>query len=388
MKKLFIFLIIIGNYHWSLAVDDIRDLGNGGDAVVCVKPGDKTRVELFDYMEARVLDPQMTFDLGSEQLTVQEKVAYVLARLQKVSPRRAAKYKAFIKSISTDRNFVDSELVQVHDTHHSIMPANCELKQVALHLNHKFDSYRKRVLINRSLYQQMDDNSKAGLFIHEAIYNELIMKGKIFDSSGVRFLNAAISSKKKITKESLSELLANAGLSDSVEMQPAAVADIPFVNLVSASTPPKTPAPAHLPDLVVTSISMSPASPRAGEPVTFSAVITNQGQEATPSKAVIGVGFFVNGTDVTWGSTRQTLRPGASVTLVADSGPTGLNTFVMREGHHVLMAWVNDANRFPESNPGNNTLTTTFEVAPPELNKAHQNTPVKTTFNLVGSAQQ
>jgi hypothetical protein len=53
------------------------------------------------------------------------------------------------------------------------------------------------------------------------------------------------------------------------------------------------PSAAHaakkLPDMIVSSISMSPSNPAAGQAVTFSAVVTNQGNAATPAGVVIGV---------------------------------------------------------------------------------------------------
>ena len=50
-----------------------------------------------------------------------------------------------------------------------------------------------------------------------------------------------------------------------------------------------------LPDLIITSISMSPANPTSGQAVTFTATIKNQGTAATPSGVSIGVYFFIDG---------------------------------------------------------------------------------------------
>jgi hypothetical protein len=191
---------------------DGDEVGNGGNVVLCTGNGGSPEVELFDYFEARLLNPAIVFDLGSPSLSAEEKVEYVLKRLEGVSPQRAANYRAFIQSIWTDSHFTDSDLVSVDDSHNAVMPKNCSLKQVALHLKPQFDPYGKKVLINRPLYLQLDESGKAGLFLHEAIYNEWISFGGGENSSGVRYFNAAISSQTDLSLKSFINLLTDAGL--------------------------------------------------------------------------------------------------------------------------------------------------------------------------------
>ena len=54
------------------------------------------------------------------------------------------------------------------------------------------------------------------------------------------------------------------------------------------------------PDVVVTSISASPANPAAGQAVTFSVTVKNQGLGSTPAGVVIGVSFWIDGSAVSW----------------------------------------------------------------------------------------
>ena len=108
---------------------------------------------------------------------------------------------------------------------------------------------------------------------------------------------------------------------------------------------------------------MSPANPAAGQNVTFSAVVKNQGTGVTPAGVVIGVAFLVDGTEVTWSDNDSTsLAPGASVTLTADNGTSGVATWPATNGSHTLEAYVNDIGRFSESNTSNNTLNESFTV--------------------------
>jgi subtilase family serine protease len=118
-----------------------------------------------------------------------------------------------------------------------------------------------------------------------------------------------------------------------------------------------------LPDLIVTSLTWTPASPLTGNHVVFTAIVTNQGTASTPTGVEIGVGFYIDGSDVSWsGNDTTSLAPGKSVTLTANSGPTGVNYWVATHGSHTAKAWVDDAGRITESNEGNNTLSKSITV--------------------------
>jgi hypothetical protein len=117
-----------------------------------------------------------------------------------------------------------------------------------------------------------------------------------------------------------------------------------------------------LPDVIVTSVTASPANPTVGQAVTFSAVVKNQGTGATPAGTTIGVSFSVDGTEVSWSDTDSTSLPaGASVTLTANGGPTS-GTWSATAGTHTILAYVDDIDRFAESNESNNTLSTSITV--------------------------
>jgi len=118
-------------------------------------------------------------------------------------------------------------------------------------------------------------------------------------------------------------------------------------------------------DLVVTSVSLSPALPTSGSQVVFSAVIKNQGSTATPAGTITGVQFAVDGatSPVNWSdNTTSSLAPGASVTVTATGGTNGVNYWTATSGAHSVQAWVDDVNRIAESNENNNTLSQSFTV--------------------------
>lgn len=125
-----------------------------------------------------------------------------------------------------------------------------------------------------------------------------------------------------------------------------------------------------LADLVVTDISWSPANPKAGDEVVFTAVVKNKGSATTTvasgKEAIIGVRFAVGGRDsgpFTWSDTyTEMLKPGESVVLTANSGDNGNTWTPSAAGTYTVYAWVDDQGRIGnekntdtgEDNTGNN----------------------------------
>jgi hypothetical protein len=106
------------------------------------------------------------------------------------------------------------------------------------------------------------------------------------------------------------------------------------------------------PDLVVSSIGFtSPASPVAGQSVTFSCVVKNVGKGNIASGAVIGVGYLIDGVQVSWGTVYGPLRAGQSITVGTNGG-----AWAATEGSHTFTAVVDDVQRIAESSEANNTL--------------------------------
>jgi len=122
--------------------------------------------------------------------------------------------------------------------------------------------------------------------------------------------------------------------------------------------------PANTPDLIVTAITMSPASPATGNAVTFTATVKNQGTGSTPAGTVLGVGFSLDslGTIVWEDQDTASLAAGASRTETVTGGSSGA-TWTATSGSHTITAVVDDVNRIAESNETNNSFSQTFTVA-------------------------
>ncbi|MCA9324742.1 hypothetical protein KDA23_01585 [Candidatus Saccharibacteria bacterium] len=116
-------------------------------------------------------------------------------------------------------------------------------------------------------------------------------------------------------------------------------------------------------DLVVTSVTLTPASPSAGQQVTFSATVKNQGSTAISSGTLVDVAFYVDGTKVSWNQSNSAgLAAGASVTLTANAGTAG-STWTASAGPHVIVAKADDTNTIPdEVDEANNTLSKNITI--------------------------
>ncbi|MFH0351914.1 MAG: Ig-like domain-containing protein [Chromatiales bacterium] len=104
-----------------------------------------------------------------------------------------------------------------------------------------------------------------------------------------------------------------------------------------------------LPDVIVTSLSYASG--------VFTSTVKNQGTAATPSAIYIGVGYFVDGVQRTWGSKLGPLAAGASVTIGTNGG-----AYTIPNGTHTIMAHVDDVNRFAESDETNNQFSQSITV--------------------------
>lgn len=117
------------------------------------------------------------------------------------------------------------------------------------------------------------------------------------------------------------------------------------------------------PNLVPTELSLSPAAPRSGDPVRFAVTVKNTGRGPTPAGVTLGIGFFVDGSFVSWSDTRHDpLLPGESVTLAASSGPQGSALWSALPGAHTVTAQVDDVDRITETSETDNSLKKEFTV--------------------------
>ncbi|MFC9708585.1 discoidin domain-containing protein [Paenibacillus sp. NPDC056933] len=113
--------------------------------------------------------------------------------------------------------------------------------------------------------------------------------------------------------------------------------------------------PAPNPDLTITGMSWSPASPVENNSITLNAVVKNIGSAASPSSTV---NFYLNN-ELAGSSPVASLQAGASTTVSLNAGNKGAASYT-------LSAKVDENNQIIEENEGNNNYThaSSLVVAP------------------------
>jgi uncharacterized protein len=119
----------------------------------------------------------------------------------------------------------------------------------------------------------------------------------------------------------------------------------------------------NTPDLAITHLSYSPAQPKAGDQVTFTATIQNKGTTATKAAKQIGLLFNVNGERFWNDKFENSIEPGESVTLSQTNGRGG-KTWKAVQGSFKVKVTVNEWNQNEDGDPSNNLLEDSIKVKP------------------------
>jgi len=154
--------------------------GNGGDAVVCTKDDGSKSFELLDLYEMREMHG-LDLITDTSLATAEEKSIHQLNKIYDWSlyENMSIRVKSFMSRIK----FVNRELIDIPDSYHTYLPANCSIQQLAInHLNGIIE-------INKSLWDKLDVDNKGALILHELLYEDMLLTG--FENSiGARFINA------------------------------------------------------------------------------------------------------------------------------------------------------------------------------------------------------
>ena len=161
-----------------LNVEEGIHVGNGGDVIVCRNGDVVTRIELLDHYEGALLR-NMHVSLGAAELPIAEKIEIALKRLQRIDPDRAAYYRGLFSNFWDSSQFLSGiVLSDIPDSQHVALPAgaNCRIEQIAIQRQVTFPE-DFRYIINKDLWDLLDNTSKAGLVLHEILLHEAIAIG-------------------------------------------------------------------------------------------------------------------------------------------------------------------------------------------------------------------
>jgi len=206
MRKYFLTILIFGAAVNAWAAGD--RVGNGGDALVCQKEDGNRTAKLLDYHEAQDDEhgPGRAIDLGPAALSVRGKVELVLGRVARLSPGRSRWWKEVAEPLlqaadagaSTKRVlFTEKLLEDVPDSDHFMYPKGCSVQQLAIRIDpdERIAVGGYDYVIQKDLWALLDNDSRAGLILHEVLYRDAVVFHGQKSSRKARFLNGLLADK-------------------------------------------------------------------------------------------------------------------------------------------------------------------------------------------------
>jgi hypothetical protein len=171
-----------------------HERGNGIEAIVCRNTtGVIESAELFDFHEARELRA-VEQDLGADSLSVKEKVELVIQRLQPISPKRYERYRKDAALFMRENGFVNAMAISPNqDPRGNNLQPGCGVERIADRVESS-PLLPSHYYINEEVWNHFDNNSKAGLILHQVIFKEALTFG-VQNSLGTRYLNSRLTSK-------------------------------------------------------------------------------------------------------------------------------------------------------------------------------------------------
>lgn len=146
-----------------------NEVGNGGDVVVCRGKDSIKLIQLLDFYESKKKDnKEITTSLESEDMILRE----IISNITKADSKRGELFKKKALTFHQEAQFlINVKLTDIPDSFHLILPQDktCKLEQIAI-----FDKYQtnssKKFMVNKDLWDKLDPINKAGLMMHEIIY--------------------------------------------------------------------------------------------------------------------------------------------------------------------------------------------------------------------------
>lgn len=189
MNKITILSFILFLINFNAYAGGGRTVGNGGDVLKCLS-SNKDTYQILDWYEGENIR-NLNLDIGSDNLNVDQKLQIALTRLSRLSPARALRYQAHIKTFMSEIKWMpEGSLQDVKDSDEVAFPSNCKILQIA-NQSIPILSTDKRYLIDEYLWSKLDSNQKAALLLHEVILREAVEIGHL-NSVSARYLNSLI----------------------------------------------------------------------------------------------------------------------------------------------------------------------------------------------------
>ncbi|MBC7421484.1 MAG: hypothetical protein H7328_12225 [Bdellovibrio sp.] len=191
MKSIVTLIILIFSYLSTFA--GIRDVGNGGEVIVCRDAKNNIiSAEVLDSFESRTLRGH-NVSLGAPGVSVEEKVLVALGRDAALDSPRAARYIKWYRHFDAGITWRDTPLPATPDVDPSLIPKGCNIEQIAIQRNTAKNivwyEYGPAVTINTALWSALDNDQKAVLILHEIFYHEALFS-ELISAEPIRYLNS------------------------------------------------------------------------------------------------------------------------------------------------------------------------------------------------------
>lgn len=184
MNKIIFLIVLMTSLVASASGNRV---GNGGDVVSC-----PAQTELLDFYESNL--KLQDFPGKNSYRDIADEVLKNLARL---SPTQARNYQRRLSQFIDESDFKsDVTLTNIRDSKHLFKPKDeaCKVQQIAIRKK-EASSVSKRFLVDQDLWGKLSERSKAGLILHEIIYEHFYKLGED-DSIKARSLNAYLFSEQ------------------------------------------------------------------------------------------------------------------------------------------------------------------------------------------------
>ncbi|HXH32700.1 MAG TPA: hypothetical protein VNJ01_18015 [Bacteriovoracaceae bacterium] len=146
-------------------------VGNGGDAVVC-----RDSVELLDFTEARLLK-RFNLIAPGKTLGHVELAKSRLAKLEKLDKRLFEQYSKVLSLIEPRWKFIENaEFRDVADSFEIALPEGCQIVQLAIQ---QVEDGKTVFHVSKKIWAKLDPRSKAGLLLHEIVYEHFLLLGDV-----------------------------------------------------------------------------------------------------------------------------------------------------------------------------------------------------------------
>lgn len=182
MSMKLVFSLFLGTFAFA----NTNKVGNGGNIVVCTEKS-KSSYELLDFYESGIKNN----DSALVEKSTDQIIQVVVEKLRPASVELADQYLKRSKNILAEFDYKsDIELSEVKDSLHAFKPksANCKVVQTIIRKD-KVVEKEKRFLVDENVWKKLDSFQKAGLILHEIIYEHFSKLGEK-DSIKARKLNS------------------------------------------------------------------------------------------------------------------------------------------------------------------------------------------------------